>query len=95
MLTRLDTTWLIFAIAAVAMLAYLFSTALQGALRDAGFGVVTNAAIITAGFFAAIYAANSYGTRFDLMSGIFAGLAGAFVLLLMLVLLKAALGRLT
>ncbi|WEX10110.1 hypothetical protein [Chelativorans sp. AA-79] len=94
MLTRLDPIWLVFAVAAVSMLAYLFSVALQGVLRDAGFGVVANAAVITAGFFAAIHLGNSREMRFDLAGGALTGVAGAFVLLLAVVLLKAALKRL-
>ena len=93
MLTRLDTTWLVFAIAAVAMLSYLFSIALDAVLGEAGFGPVGNGAIITFGFFTAIYAGNYNGIRFDLAGGIMIGLAGAFSLLLFMVLLKATLNR--
>jgi hypothetical protein len=94
MLAKLDTTWFVFAIAAVAMLSYLFSIALNAVLRDAGFGVVANAVIIIIGFFAAVRGGNAYGMRFDLTSGILAGLAGAFAFLFVLVLLKAAANRL-
>jgi hypothetical protein len=94
MLAKLDTTWFVFAIAAVAMLSYLFSIALNAVLKDAGFGVVANSVIIITGFFAAVRGGNAYGMRFDLVSGILIGLAGAFVLLFVLVLLKAALSRL-
>ena len=93
MLSKLDTPWLVFAVAAVAMLSYLFSTGLNALLREAGFGTVPNAIIMMFGFFGAIYAGNFVGMRFSLIEGVFVGLAGAFVLLLALVLLKAALDR--
>ena len=94
MLARLDTSWLFFAVATVAMLSYLFSVALQGVLRETGFGVVANAIIIAGGFFAAIHLGNSYGTRFGLVDAALTGLAGAFVLLFALMLFKALLARL-
>nr|WP_279327421.1 hypothetical protein [Chelativorans petroleitrophicus] len=75
------------------MLSYLFSTGLNALLREAGFGTVPNAIIMMFGFFGAIYAGNFVGMRFSLIEGVFVGLAGAFVLLLALVLLKAALDR--
>lgn len=93
MLSKLDTTWLVFAVAAVAMLSYLFSTGLNALLREAGFGTVANAVIMSFGYFAAIYAGNFFGIRFSLIEGVFVGLAGAFALMLVLVLLKAVLDR--
>ena len=94
MLSRLDTTWIVFAVATVVMFSYLFSIGLNALLRELGVGAVGNAAIITVGFFATIYGGNIQGTRFSMIDGAFTGLAGAFILLLALVLLKAALNRL-
>lgn len=95
MLAKLDTTWLIIAVAAVAMLSYIFSIGLNALLRDGGFGTVGSAAILTFGFFGSIHAANLYGTRFPtLLEATLAGVAGAFVLYLALVLVKLALNRL-
>ncbi|MFC6488224.1 hypothetical protein [Nitratireductor sp. GCM10026969] len=95
MLMKLDTTWLVFAVATVAMLAYMFAIALRSLLEEAGFGPVLGAAIITCGFFGAIQAVNFQGVRFQTMlEAAIAGLAGAFVLYLVLVLLKLVLDRL-
>lgn len=94
MLMRLDASWLIMAAVTVVLLAYLFSIALNALLRDAGFGVLGNAAIVTLGFFGAIQGANLYGIRFDtLLDAALAGLGGAFVLLLALVFAKLGLAR--
>lgn len=94
MLAKVDTTWLIIAVAVVAMFSYIFSIGLNALVRDGGFGTVGSAAIITIGFFGTIYAANLYGTRFPtLLEATLAGVAGAFVLYLGLVLLKLALNR--
>ena len=94
MLMKLDTAWLVFALAGVAMLSYLFSIGLNALLRDAGFGVIGNALIIIGGFFGAIYLSNVYGIRFQaLLPAIIYGLAGAFILLLALVIAKLALNR--
>lgn len=95
MLMKLDAAWLIFALAGVAMLSYLFSIGLNALLRDDGFGVIGNALIIIAGFFGGIYLSNVYGIRFQaLMPAIVHGLIGAFILLLVLVMAKLALNRL-
>ncbi|MCT7377454.1 hypothetical protein [Chelativorans salis] len=95
MLMKLDASWLIFAIVTVALLAYLFSIALNALLHDAGFGVLGNTAIIMVGFFGAIQAVNMYGTRFgSLLDAALAGLVGAFILFMLLVLAKLALSRL-
>ena len=51
MLMKLDTSWLIFALVAVTMIAYILSLGLDAAMKDDGFGAVGNAVIITAAFF--------------------------------------------
>ncbi|WP_163265801.1 hypothetical protein [Chelativorans alearense] len=95
MLMRLDASWLIFAIVTVALLSYLFSIGLNALLRDDGFGVLGNGAIVVLGFFGAIQGANMYGIRFgSLLDAVLAGVAGAFALFLLLVLAKLALNRL-
>lgn len=94
MLMKLDTVWLIFALAGVAMLSYLFSIGLSALLRDAGFGVIGNALIVIAGFFGGIYLSNIYGIRFqELLPAIIHGLVGAFILLFILMMAKLALNR--
>lgn len=95
MLMKLDSTWLLFAVVAVAMLSFIFSMALDAVMKEAGFGAAGSAVIITAAFFGTIYAANWYGLRFSsLLDAVLAGVGGAFVVLLVLVLVKSALLRL-
>ncbi|WP_274427306.1 hypothetical protein [Chelativorans sp. YIM 93263] len=96
MLMKLDTSWLILAMAAVAMLSYFFAFGLDALLKGAGFGPVGNAIIILVGFFGAIYGVNHYGWRFStLLDAVLTGVAGAFLLFLLLVLMKAILNRIT
>ncbi|WP_048645119.1 hypothetical protein [Nitratireductor soli] len=94
MLMKLDTSWLLFAVAAVTMLSYLLSMALDAVMREDGFGAMGNAGIITIAFFATVYMANDYGIRFtSLMEGALAGLSGAFTALLVMTFVKAILRR--
>ncbi|MBY8915910.1 hypothetical protein T8J41_09105 [Nitratireductor rhodophyticola] len=96
MLMKLDTSWLIFALVAVTMIAYILSLGLDAAMKDDGFGAVGNAVIITAAFFGTIHLANQRGIRFSsLTEGATAGLGGAFAALLVLVVVKAVLRRLS
>lgn len=94
MLWNLETGWLMMAIAMVAVIAFFFGAALNVIMREDGFGPVGNMAVFTAGFFAAIFAANSYGISMpDLTFATATGLAGAFVAIAVLALVKAGLAR--
>lgn len=94
MLMKLDASWLLFAVAAVTILSYLLSLALDSVMREDGFGAMGNAGIITIAFFATIYLANGQGIRFaSLTEGAFAGLGGAFATLLVMTFVKAILRR--
>ncbi|WP_295806873.1 hypothetical protein [uncultured Nitratireductor sp.] len=96
MLMKLDTSWLIFALVAVTMIAYILSLGLNAAMRDDGFGAMGNATIITVAFFGTIYLVNQRGIRFtSLIEGATAGLGGAFAAFLVLVMAKALFRRLS
>jgi hypothetical protein len=95
MLLNLDFSWLMIAVAVVAMLSYIFGLALDGVMGSDGFGALGNAVIVTAGFFLGILAANAYGiTLRDLSLAVGAGLFGALLCLGLLAGCKAGLNRL-
>lgn len=95
MLWNLEPGWLMMAIAMVAVLAFFFGAALDAIMKEDGFGPVGNMLLFTAGFFGAVLIANSFGiTLHDLRLAVAWGLAGAFVLISLLSLVKASLARL-
>lgn len=95
MIWNLSPWWMFMAVAAVAILAFIFSLALNAIIGRDGFGPFGTMAIVTGGFFGSIYAANVYGVRLSqLQEAVFAGLVGAFIILMMLLLVKAAINRL-
>ncbi|MDN5926593.1 MAG: hypothetical protein L0I29_05920 [Hyphomicrobiales bacterium] len=95
MLMNLDPTWMMMAVAVVAILSFIFGMALDGLLGAEGFGPIGNTIVVTAGFFLGIFAANAYGIQFyDLKMAVAAGLCGAFVSLGILAAVKAGLARL-
>ncbi len=95
MLWNLDLSWLLMAVAIVAMVSYIFGMALDGVMGSDGFGALGNMVVVTAGFFLGIFVANSYGiTLRDLTIAIGAGLGGAFLSLALLAGFKAGLNRL-
>jgi hypothetical protein len=94
MLSSLDTSSLIFAIAIVAILSLMLGMALDGVMQDDGFGPFGNMIVITVGFFLGIFAANRWGIRFgELEIAVATGLGGAFLALLLLSLPKAGIER--
>ncbi len=94
MLWNLDFVWLLLAVAAVSIVAFGLSIGLDAIMGEEGFGPTGNMVVITAGFFLSIFTANSLGIRLaDLTMASAAGIAGAFLCLLVLVMLKAALNR--
>ena len=63
-------------------------------MRDDGFGPVGNMVLFTAGFFAAIIIANTYGINLrDLTLAMATGMGGAFAVIAVLALLKGVLVR--
>lgn len=95
MLMNLDLTWMMMAIAVVAILSFIFGMALDSLLGSEGFGPIGNTIVVTAGFFLGIYVANSYGIRFhDLKMAVATGLCGAFASLGIVAVVKAGLARL-
>lgn len=94
MLSSLDTSSLLFAVAFVAIVSLMLGTVLDGVMQDEGFGPFGNMIIITAGFFFGIFAANRWGIRFtELEVAVATGLGGAFVALFTLSLAKAGIER--
>jgi hypothetical protein len=94
MLWNLDAFWLMMAIGIVSVVAFMFGHALHALMDDDGFGPYGNMIIITTGFFIAILAANYQGVKFhDLKLASIVGLAGSFLSLASLALLKAGLQR--
>ena len=95
MLWNLGIGWLMMAGTAVVILSFIIATALNAFLGEEGFGATGNAAIITAGFFGAIWVLNTLGHNLaEVQRAIATGMGGAFLLLAALVALKAALRRL-
>ncbi len=96
MLWNIEPGWLLLAVTSVAILSFIVATALNALLGPEGFGATGNAVIITIGFFGGIYGANMLGRRLtDVQAAITTGLGGAFLLLAALVMLKAAMRRLS
>ena len=94
MLWNLDTGWLLMAVAAVCVIAFMFGSALHAIMGDDGFGAIGNMTIFASGFFTAIFGLNSYGIPLrDMTLAVSAGLGGAFVSITVLALLKAGLER--
>lgn len=85
MIEKLDFMWLTLTIATVSILSFFLGYAIHGLIGRQGYGAYGNAAIISGGFFAAIYGANWYGIRFtDVTMATMTGVAGAFICLLTL-----------
>lgn len=88
MLWNLDASWLMMAIATVAVLSVFLGSAIHS-LTNEGFGTVGNALIICSGFFLAIFLANQQGYNLrELRMAVPVGLGGAFVCLFVLTFIK-------
>ncbi|OHV86347.1 hypothetical protein [Mesorhizobium sp. ORS 3428] len=95
MLLHLSATWLLFAVATVAVFGFFFGTALDAIMKDDGFGSTGNTLLFTLGFFVAVMVANAHGISFrDLRLAVAWGLGGAFVFISVMALIKAGLARL-
>jgi hypothetical protein len=94
MLMKVDASWLMMAVATVSMLSYMISLGFDALMKGDGFGPIGNAILITGGFFLSIYVGNMQGLRFESVSeASMVGIGGAFGILLVLTLAKAALDR--
>lgn len=95
MIWKLDPLWLMMAVATVSVLGYFLGNALDAVMRHDGFGAFGNMALFVAGFFGAIYLANTQGfVLHGLAHAATIGLGGAFVLIAFLAGCKAAISRL-
>lgn len=95
MVWNLDMGWLLMAVVCVGILAFIISMALNAIMGEDGFGATGNAVVITVGFFATIFAANTFGYRLaDLREAVVVGMAGSFLCLTALAVGKAVLTRL-
>ena len=96
MLVNLDFGWLLMALGVVSVIGFMFGNALDAIMRDDGFGPFGNMFLFIAGFFGAILVANHFGINLaELKRAVTWGMGGAFVLVAMLALFKAAVARLT
>ncbi len=89
MLGKLDTSFLLFAIAIVGMLAFFIANAINALVREDAYGVTGNTIIITAGFLATVEYGSQYGLTFRNLTDVFLyGLAGAFATIFILSMVK-------
>jgi hypothetical protein len=95
MLWNIDAGWFIMAFGTVAGVSYMLSLMMESSIGKEGYGPFLNATFITGGFFLAILGANFQGINLsDLKWALVYGGAGAFGLLFLMLLLRAAVMRL-
>lgn len=95
MIWDVDAVWLLMAFGAVAALSFMLSLLLESNIGREGFGPFGNSAMITAGFFIAIAAANHQGYSFgELKYALIVGLCGSFALMFVTLLVKGIWARL-
>lgn len=95
MLWNLPFLWLMMAVAAVIILSFTVSTALNALIHDEAFGITGNTVVMALGFFTAIYLANLTGHRLaDMGRALPVGVGGAFASLGFLIIFKGAMRRL-
>jgi len=96
MLWNLDILWLVMAVGTVSGIAYILSLMMESSIGKEGYGPFLHATFITAGFFLAILAANYRGIDLsELKWALIYGGAGAFGLMLFMLILRAAVNRLS
>jgi len=94
MIWNLGIGWMFMAVSAVAILAFIFSLALDAIIGSDGFGPFGTMGIVVIGFFGGIYLLNLYGIRLaKVQEAAFGGLIGAFVVLIAMLLAKAVVKR--
>ena len=95
MLWNIDAGWFVMAFGTVAGVSYMLSLMMESSIGKEGYGPFLNATFITGGFFLAILGANFQGINLsDLKWALVYGGAGAFGLLFLMLLLRAAVMRL-
>lgn len=95
MIWKIEPIWFVLALGAVATLGFFFANALDAILHGDGFGALPTMFLFVAGFFGAIYYANTRGiVLHDITRASGMGLAGALGLIAGLVLFKAGVSRL-
>jgi len=91
---NLSVWWLFMAVAVVTILSFILSMGLSAVVGRDGVGPTPMTVIITGGFFGSIYLLNLYGVRLsNLQEASFAGLVGAFIVLMTILVLKSAINR--
>lgn len=94
MILNLPTGWLLMALAAIAILAFILGLVVDALMKDDGFGPIGNALVIGAGYFTGVFMANAWDIWLgDMKLMTAAGLTGALIALATLSLVKAALNR--
>jgi hypothetical protein len=96
MLWNIDFGWFIMAFGTVAGVSYMMALMMESSIGKEGYGPFLNASFITGGFFFAILGANYRGINLaDLKWALVYGGAGAFGLMLLMLLLRALVVRLS
>lgn len=94
MIWNLSAWWLFMAVSVVTILSFILSMGLSAVIGRDGVGPTPMTVIITGGFFGSIYLLNLYGVRLsNLQEASFAGLVGAFIVLMTVLVLKSAINR--
>ena len=96
MLWNLGLVWMVLAVGTVFGVAYMLSLMMESSIEREGYGPFAHATFITAGFFGAILVANNYGINLrDLKWALAYGAGGAFGVMFVMIVLKAALMRMS
>ncbi|MBO6724205.1 MAG: hypothetical protein JJ911_00910 [Rhizobiaceae bacterium] len=94
MIWDVDIGWLFMAVSAVAAFAYMLALLMESTLGGETLGPFGNATLITAGFFLAIIAVNYQGIAVsELKMAMVVGLAGSFLLLFFVLLVRGIWAR--
>ena len=94
MFFSLDTSTQLFLFTSVVLLSYFIASAMDGVMGPESFGVLGNQGIVVCGFYLGMWTAHFYRLPVsNFTNAVVAGLAGAFVALFILTLLKALLNR--
>lgn len=90
----MDTSTQLFLFTSIVIGSFFLGNAMDGVLQEDGFGIFGNMIVIAAGFFVGLWVGKYFGYPVrDFKFGIVAGLAGSFVSLLTLSILKALANR--
>ena len=90
----MDTQTQLFLFTSILLCSFFLASAMHGVLGRDGFGVIGNLIVITTGFYLGLWLGRYYGLsvrNFEI--GVLAGLAGSFLSLLSLTVMKAFLSR--